>query len=164
MNGRCDAKKSGGGSDALALVFNELTWCRRFINDPFLCFLFALLIREGLKQGYDQDIAADENPLSRPSNCRRRDIPPEVLEHVMGYLDHATLASVGTACRHCHRASKSDKFWAALCRRSFGTSIDEISPPPKSALQLYQILLGSMYSVAYGASAFNLQTPMVIYL
>jgi hypothetical protein len=44
-----------------------------------------------------------------------------------------------------------------------GTCMDEISPPPESALQLYQFLLGSM-RLAYGANAFSQQFPLRLHL
>jgi hypothetical protein len=32
-----------------ALVFNEMTYCRKFFNDPYYAFMVATLFKDGLR-------------------------------------------------------------------------------------------------------------------
>ncbi len=96
-------------------------------------------------------------PRNLPAALRRPPasigtLPLETLKQVFRFLPAPSLLAAEMVCRLWRDlASKDDAHWEELCKRTYGISPEQFTPPPDPVKLLYMLTYNSLTEIKYGS-------------
>ncbi|GAB5033396.1 fbox domain containing protein [Nannochloropsis oceanica] len=133
-------EKVGAGLDVMRSRCDHRVTCRALVLHP---------------TKYNRDLFLHKNDaaaLRRPRPTMET-LPQDTLKQIFRFLPAHSLLASEIVCRLWRDlASMDDAHWEQLCKRAYGISPENFSPPPDPVKLLYMLTYSSLSEIKYGAN------------